>query len=303
MKWNVPIITFLQRTWLLLVAAIAFTLLSLNDTVFQKFGAIVYIPSLVLWVMWSSLLAIHLFFRQTVDLDAHTGKYLNDWNSLTPFQRTLLAVIIRIGLIVGFCILCAGLARGDEPDQEARWMSAAINPKSTIALDADVSLYRRLSPRYLRVEVIRLNGVPAPVIFCLHQRESSGSFMCSLAQGDPLTHRSRHVPRGRIPNVDPPYTWEQCAFDALYVVDRLDRKDWCYLSPRMDAIEGYNGFGYRSRGIPSPYLWSGTSIYTRGKFTRDGHFDRMAIDGQLGCAAILKRMQERGIFIFCNEPP
>jgi len=33
---------------------------------------------------------------------------------------------------------------------------------------------------------------------------------------------------------------------------------------------------------PSPYVWSGTDQYNRGKYIADGHYDPHAIDKQLG---------------------
>ncbi len=97
---------------MLLLAAIIFNLLALNDAVFKNCGALVYIPAICASVYWIALLVIHLFFRETVDLDAHNGIYLADWRSMTPEQRVRYATIIRIGTIIGLCILCAGLARG-----------------------------------------------------------------------------------------------------------------------------------------------------------------------------------------------
>lgn len=268
-------------------------------TLFEMFGAIIYVPGIASIVMWVGLLCVHLYWRETVDKDAHDGTYCNDWQELTSNQRVLYATIIRIGTIIGFCILCAGLARGEVPDQEGRWLSAKINAKDTIALDANVALYQKLAARYEKITAMRQNGVPAPVIFCLHQRESSGSFLCHPHEGSPLTHRTRYVPKGRLPNVDPPYTFEQSAEDAYYVCDHLDRPNWCHRAARLQAIESFNGLGYQKfhPDVPSPYLWSGTSIYTRGKYTGDGRFDRYAVDKQLGVAAILKRMEERGIYV------
>jgi lysozyme family protein len=324
MKWNVPIITFLQRTWMLLVFAILSNWAVLSNhqffrhwtidmegktiyegqTIFQMFGGVAYVPGLVSAVLFVTLLCIHLFFRETIDKDVNDGTYLRDWASLSPNDRVLYSTIIRIGFIIGFCILCSGLAKGAEPDQLARWNAAKINPKSSIALDMNISLYQKLMPRYQKISDMRKNGVPAPVLFCLHQRESSGSFLCHPHEGSPLTHRTRDVPKGRLPDVDPPYTFEQSAEDAYYVCDRLDRADWCHTASRLQAIESFNGLGYQKfhPDVPSPYLWSGTTIYTRGKYTGDGRFDRLAIDKQLGCAAILKRMEERGIVVFCGAP-
>jgi lysozyme family protein len=213
-----------------------------------------------------------------------------------------MTALTRQNTVSALVIFAAIAVNGAEPDQEARWNAAKINPKSSIALDVNLSLYQKLALRYQKITDMRKNGVPAPVIFCLHQRESSGSFLCHPHEGSPLTHRTRYVPKGRLPNAEPPYTFEQSAEDAYYVCDRLDTKDWCHTASRLQAIESFNGLGYQKfhPDVPSPYLWSGTSVYTRGKYTGDGKFDHNAIDKQLGVAAILKRMEERGIPVFCS---
>jgi hypothetical protein len=132
MKWNIPIITFVQRTWMLFVFTIAsnYAVLSnhqffrhwtvdaqgktvyIGQTIFETFGAVAYVPGLVSAVLFVSLFCIHLFYRQTIDADAHDETYLKDWRNLTASQRVLYSTIVRIGFIIGFCILCSGLARG-----------------------------------------------------------------------------------------------------------------------------------------------------------------------------------------------
>lgn len=205
--------------------------------------------------------------------------------------------------------LCAGAARAEVPDQSARWEAAKINPKDSIRVGKAVALYLRLAPRYEQIERMRANGVPAPVLFCFHQRESDGDFSCHPHEGSPLTHRTRFVPKGRLPGDrdviganglrtagGSPYTFAESAQDAYYVCDRLDTKDWQHLAPALQAIESFNGLGYQHPGRPpSPYLWAATTIERPGKYVADGRFSPTARDSQLGCVAILKAMLARGI--------
>jgi hypothetical protein len=58
----------------------------------------------------------------------------------------------------------------------------------------------------------------------------------------------------------------------------------------LTMLERYNGLGYANKGIPSPYVWSGTDQYKSGKYVRDGVFDANAVDKQLGCAGLLLAM-------------
>lgn len=196
-------------------------------------------------------------------------------------------------------LLCATTACGVVPDQAGRWSAAQVNPKDSIRLDKAVWLYQRNEGRYRKIEGLRRNGVPAPVLFCLHMRESDANFRCHPHEGSPLVHRTRYVPIGRLPApAEPPFTFEQSAEDAYYVCDRLDLKDWQHLGSALQAMESFNGLGYQHAGRPpSPYLWAGTTIERPGKYTGDGHFSSSAHDAQLGCCAILKRMQQRGIAI------
>ena len=69
------------------------------------------------------------------------------------------------------------------------------------------------------------------------------------------------------------------------------------IKQKLQAIEAYNGLGYQRfhPTVPTPYLWAATTLYTRGKYVSDGRYDPMAVDKQLGVAAILKRAVERGV--------
>ncbi len=194
-------------------------------------------------------------------------------------------------------LVLAAAGQAAEPDQVSRWRAAQINPARSIALDKAVALYQRTRERYERITVLRSNGVPAPILFTFHLRESDANFRCHPHEGSPLTHRTRYVPIGRLPApAQPPFRWEQSAFDAYYAYEHLDRRDWSELQPALQAMESFNGLGYQRAGKPpSPYLWAATTIERPGKYVADGRYSDAARDAQLGCAAILKRMQLRGL--------
>jgi lysozyme family protein len=138
--------------------------------------------------------------------------------------------------------------------------------------------------RYVKAE--NVTGVPWYLIGAWHWRESSGNFRTQLAQGDPLSRQSVHVPRGR----GPFKTWEAGAYDALVTLKRLNRvKDW-RLEKQLYYSEQYNGWGYHNRRMPSPYLWGGTTVQRRGKFIADGKFSSTTWDVQPGVAAIISQV-------------
>lgn len=149
--------------------------------------------------------------------------------------------------------------------------------------------------RYLEIE--KATGVPWFVIAVIHEREASQRWDRQLAQGDPLNQVSTHVPKGRGPFLNHPDdpllqdAFYRGALDALIdCAPYASRwKDW---SPggTMTLLEQYNGLGYANRGLPSPYIWSGTDQYRSGKYVRDGVFDPNVVDSQLGCAGLILAM-------------
>jgi lysozyme family protein len=136
-------------------------------------------------------------------------------------------------------------------------------------------------------------NIPWFFIGAIHNMESSLRFDRHLHNGDPLTARTVHVPAGRPLIGNPPFTWEQSATDALTLQKLNTVTEWT-LPGMLYQIEQYNGFGYRSihPPVPTPYLWSFTNNYQKGKFVADGKFDPEAVSSQCGAAAILRRMSE-----------
>ena len=141
----------------------------------------------------------------------------------------------------------------------------------------------RLAPAQVESEL----GIPWPFVGVIHAMECGFNFYGHLHNGDPLTARTVHVPKGRPASAGPPYTWLQSALDALRL-KKLDQvTDWS-VPHMLFVLEGYNGFGYRRHGVPTPYLWSFSNLYESGKFVLDGRFDPHAVSKQCGAALMLK---------------
>lgn len=145
--------------------------------------------------------------------------------------------------------------------------------------------------RYRAVEAA--TGVPWWMVGLLHMRESTFDFATHLHNGDPLTRRTVQVPAGRPVSGRTPFTWEESAIDALRY-DRLDRVGSWPVEVVAYRGEAYNGWGPRWRGCKSGYLWAGSSIYTGGKYVRDGVWDPTARDKQIGIMPVLRRLMVRG---------
>lgn len=168
----------------------------------------------------------------------------------------------------------------------ARWASMRVT-RDPAGIEA---VARRLSTanakaRYQAVEA--KTGVPWWFIAVVHEREASQSWASNIAQGDRWDRVSVHVPAGR----GPFQSWEAAAVDALTNCAPYAARnaDW---SPggALTMLEQYNGLGYASRGVPSPYIWASTNQYARGKYVADGKYDPNAVDQQIGCAALLRSM-------------
>lgn len=170
----------------------------------------------------------------------------------------------------------------------SRWSKAKLTRETEFTRPAKVAVANK--GRYLAIA--RAAGMPdiAWVFIAVsHYRESSQDFSKSLAQGDPWNRVSVHVPAGR----GPFKSFEEAAVDALVkcapYAARL--KDWS-IGGMLTNLERYNGIGYAAKGIPSPYIWSGTDQYRSGKYVRDGVFDPNTVDKQLGCAGLIMTMMQ-----------
>ena len=125
----------------------------------------------------------------------------------------------------------------------------------------------------------------------MHALECSLRFDQHIHNGDLLSARTTHIPSGRPPTGSAPFTWVQSAQDAL-IHDRLTQvTDWS-LQSALYHWHRYNGINnaYKSNKIPTPYLWSGSTHYRKGKYVADGKFDPDAVSQQVGAAVLLRKL-------------
>ncbi len=138
-------------------------------------------------------------------------------------------------------------------------------------------------------------GIPWYFVGLIHGLEASYNFRAHLHNGDyPLSARTRQVPAGRPIKWAPPSDWESSARDALQLMGFANKPDWS-VERTLHRLEAYNGFGYRSVGVPTPYLWSYSNWYESGKFTSDGKWNASAKSRQCGAAVTLKTLTEAGV--------
>lgn len=171
--------------------------------------------------------------------------------------------------------------------------TSVVRPERVASADA---LAKKLAQSQGRYEAVaRAVSMPWQVVAVIHLKEGGGTdgvFDKHLHNGDPLTDRTVHTPKGHPVEGTPPFTWEQSATDALARFRAWT--DWS-AAGTLWQLERYNGWGYRNHGVPTPYLWAWTQHYEKGKFVGDGHFDPEAVSSRSGVAAVLRRMEALSI--------
>lgn len=189
-----------------------------------------------------------------------------------------------------------------KPDFNALWNSCVVTSEPSKAQDIKY-YFDVIKANFDRYEAVRAKtGVPACVIAVIHMLEGSCDFSTHLHNGDPLSARTVNVPAGRPRTGNPPFTWIDSAVDALGY-DDLGNGDWSNMAYTLNRLEEYNGLGYRDHGIYSPYIWSYTNQYTRGKYVSDGQWDAYAVSDQVGAATMLKYMQQHGLWDLGGAQP
>jgi len=176
------------------------------------------------------------------------------------------------------------------------WDTASIRPEKAADVEAAAQKLRSLKSVYDVVSA----GTTVPWYFCglVHSLEASFNMNAHLHNGDPLSAVTVHVPKGHPKNGSPPFTWAASAIDALILkgLQNIGKDGWSIQRISFE-LERYNGFGYRKNHptVKSPYLWSYTNHYTKGKYVGDHQFDPNKVSGQVGAMAILKQLVADGV--------
>jgi lysozyme family protein/peptidoglycan hydrolase-like protein with peptidoglycan-binding domain len=176
---------------------------------------------------------------------------------------------------------------------ERNWTSLKIRPERLE--EANKESGRLLKGKGIYRQIEAKTGVPWWFVGLCHYRESHFDFNTYLGNGQALGSITSIVPKGRGPFTGA-NAFVDGAVDALRLEGLAAATDWS-IARTCFRLEGFNGFGYQSRGVNSPYLYGGSNIYgppeaRAGKFVRDHEFDPNVIDTQLGTAVILKALLE-----------
>lgn len=139
--------------------------------------------------------------------------------------------------------------------------------------------------------------VPWFAVAIIHGMECSFSFYQHLHNGDSIKKKTWQVPSNRPSPWNPPTDWNSSAIDALRYDKVINQADWS-LARTLYRWEGYNGWGTRGHGIKTPYLWSFSDQYSKGKYVADGKWDGSAISKQCGAAVMLRVLVDKGEVTF-----
>jgi len=153
------------------------------------------------------------------------------------------------------------------------WRKMEVQPGRIKASNNLAETIVHLRSRYFVIQ--QQTSVPWWFIGLLHMRESSFNFGTYLGDGSNLAGRWASFADG--------------AHAALAHEGFVGVKDWP-VSYQLWASEKWNGQGYFALPhVNSPYLWSWSNLYVRGKYRHDGPggFDASFVDPQPGVAPVL----------------
>jgi lysozyme family protein len=165
----------------------------------------------------------------------------------------------------------------------ALWGKMQVRPEKVAAADKIVEHILAHKADYEAIE--KATDVPWFLLGCIHYRESDLDFETYLGNGQSLKRVTTQVPRGR----GPFSSFLAGAIDALALDGLSAIKDWP-IERVAWAAERENGQGYFSKGVNSPYVWSWSDLYDKGKFVEDGVYDANFPDPQCGVMVLIKRL-------------
>lgn len=144
--------------------------------------------------------------------------------------------------------------------------------------------------------------IPWFIVAALHYADTERNFNVHLHNGDPLTDRTRHLPDGRPPEGEPPFTWEESATDALRFRHFTQWDDWS-IPGTLFLLESHDSWNYRLHHPEtlSPYLWNYSTHYQQGKYVADDTWSETAVASRCGVAVLLRRLAERGVLDFASS--
>jgi len=158
-----------------------------------------------------------------------------------------------------------------------RALYSTMTIKNMDQVKREAAIIKKNKKKYQKAE--KLTGIKWQIIAVIHHLEGGGNFSRQILNGERWTRKTRLVPRGK----GPWNSWEESCIDA-FKYHHLKSNN---IGDVLKFLERYNGLGYIHKGINSPYIWSFTNHYIKGKYVADGKYDRNAVSKQVGAAPLL----------------
>src|ERR1700722_1327471 len=137
---------------------------------------------------------------------------------------------------------------------ENNWQNMQIRHDSIDQAKKEAA--RLLTHKAIYQQIETITGVPYSFTALVHYRESGSDFNTYLGNGQPLNRVTTIVPKRRGPFRD----FVDGAGEVLRIQGLGGATYWS-VARMLFRLEGYNGYGYHSRDVNSPYLYSGSTVY------------------------------------------
>lgn len=172
--------------------------------------------------------------------------------------------------------------------------SCKVRPERERAIDEMVRQMLDPAARARYDKIYVETCIPWFFVAGIHALEASFNFRTHLHNGDSLKAKTYHIPANRPPTWNPPNDWETSAIDAL-AMKKYDKETSWTLPEICYRWEKYNGVRSRMlHNIHTPYLWSFSQHYTKGKYRADNEWDANYVSQQPGAAVLLRRLVDMG---------
>ncbi len=170
-------------------------------------------------------------------------------------------------------------------EYQAKYRAASIQPAKMAVVTARAKLLLKYKASHYEPVANRF-GIPWWMVAVIHNQEAGsdvGKFKAVLHNGQKIVGTGKKttiVPKG----LGPFATWKGAAIDAL---ERDGVRSVNTVGEALEFLEKFNGLGYRSHGVATPYIWAMTDQYTKGHYAGDHNWRPNEVSKNFGAAAIL----------------
>jgi hypothetical protein len=112
LPFNIPIVSFLGRYWILILLFVGFLFLTFNSALFTATGPLLYAPVLATLALLVTVFLRHIFWSKSLDEDVRTGNFEKWWDeALSPAEKVRWILGVTVAAFIGVCIIIAAVAK------------------------------------------------------------------------------------------------------------------------------------------------------------------------------------------------